>query len=91
MEVTKDIEKGWDQNQKDCNVKFKDFLNANPDLKILSNKMFYVWDENHRLKAQYLYINREHQNEKDYTFCQNALKGTNNVVQFLTTMINLNK
>ncbi len=65
MEVTKDIEKGWDQNQKDYNVRFKDFLNANLDLKILSNKIFYVWDGNHRLKAQYLYINRKHQDEKD--------------------------
>jgi hypothetical protein len=45
MEVTKDIEKGWDQNWKDYNAKLKDFFNANPDLKILSNKMFCVgWE-----------------------------------------------
>ncbi len=65
MEVTNDIEKGWDQNQKDYNVGFEDFFNANIDLKKLSNKIFYVWDGNHRLKAWYLYINREHQDEKD--------------------------
>ncbi len=60
IQVTKDIEKGWDQHQKDHNAKFEDFLNVNPNLKILSNKMFYMWDGNHSLKAWYHYIDRVH-------------------------------
>jgi hypothetical protein len=63
MEVTKDIEEGWDQNWKDYNVEFKYILNANLDSKMFSNKMFYVWDGNHRLKVWYLCIDRVHQDE----------------------------
>jgi hypothetical protein len=51
IQVSKEIEEGWDQHWKNHNAKFENFLNANLNLKILSNKMLYVWDENYSLKA----------------------------------------
>ncbi len=56
IQVTKDIIEGQDQHQKDHNAEVEDFFNANPNLKILSNKMFYVWDGNHSLNVWYPYI-----------------------------------
>jgi hypothetical protein len=32
MQITKEIEKGWDQYYKYRNAKFEDFINANIDL-----------------------------------------------------------
>ncbi len=40
IQVTKDIEEGWDQHQKDHNAKVEDFFNANPNLKILPTKCY---------------------------------------------------
>ncbi len=56
IQVIKDIEERWDQHQKDHNAEVEDLFNANLNLKILSNKMFYVWDGNHNLNAWYPYI-----------------------------------
>jgi hypothetical protein len=56
LEVTPEIKDKWDLHWCARNVEFEKFLFTNLDLARLSNKMFFIWDGNHRLKAWYPYI-----------------------------------
>ena len=54
--VTDATRKGWLKLWQKANQEFESVLNSNPYLKKFSNRMFYVWDGNHRLLAWYLFI-----------------------------------
>ena len=54
--VTKAMRKGWSKLWKKVNKEFESVLNSSPYLKKFSNRMFYVWDGNHRLLAWYPFI-----------------------------------
>jgi hypothetical protein len=42
------------------NVAFEEALNSDEDLHRFSGRMFYVWDDNHRLQAWMPYISKVH-------------------------------
>jgi len=48
------------------NEEFKSQLASDPDLAFLANKMFFVWDGNHRLQTWYPYIERQHREDYDW-------------------------
>ena len=60
MEVTEDIRESWSTLWQEQNALFEERLRRNPALKRFSNRMFFVWDENHRLKAWMPYITECH-------------------------------
>jgi hypothetical protein len=49
MDVTLDIMASWSNSQVQANAQFEEELNSDDDLRVFSNKMFMVWDGNHRL------------------------------------------
>ncbi len=62
-------------------------------MKKLFNKMFFVWDDNHRLQTWLLYIDRMHKNEENWHVDMDSIVFDNKkrVIKLLTTMTNLNK
>ena len=48
-DVTSSVVAKWSTEWKEVNDEFEKKLLADDDLKIFSNKMFMVWDGNHRL------------------------------------------
>ena len=60
MEVTEERRAGWSDLWQREDAAFEERLRSNPNLQRFSNKMFYVWDGNHRLRAWYPLINEKH-------------------------------
>ena len=54
--VTDAMRKGWSKMWQKVDREFESLLNTSPYLKKFSNRMFYVWDGNHRLLAWYPFI-----------------------------------
>ena len=54
--VTDAMRKGWSKMWQKADREFESLLNASPYLKKFSNRMFYVWDGNHRLLTWYPFI-----------------------------------
>jgi hypothetical protein len=61
-DVTEEVKADWSPCWERANQSFEDELQADPDLKQFSGKMFYVWKGNHRLAAWLRHINN-HQAE----------------------------
>jgi hypothetical protein len=61
-----DEERGcWDDHWRRRDWEFEDFLGSDEDLKMLSNKYFFVWDGNHRLLAWNNHIDMVHKGDFD--------------------------
>ena len=58
----------WNAHWRRKNVEFEEFLNADPELHFFSNKMFYVYDGNHKLVAWTEFIHKAHPNDLDWHF-----------------------
>ena len=54
--VTEELRKGWSKQWQKADREFESILNTSPYLKKFSNRMFCVWDGNHRLLAWYPFI-----------------------------------
>ena len=63
LDVTEAIERTWNEHWVEENSKFEAGLVADSDLRLLSGKMFYVWDGNHRLAAWKEFIEGEHKDD----------------------------
>lgn len=68
VDVTAEMVASWSPNWVKVNAEFEDFLQADPDLQKFSDKMFHVWDGNHRLEAWYPYINAEKSHDPVWHF-----------------------
>ena len=66
LDVTEEIEAGWNSHWVEENSKFEAILKADYDLRMMSGKMFYVWDGNHRLSAWKEFIEAEHANDAEW-------------------------
>lgn len=58
--VTIDVSDSWSPHWKTVNDIFEKHLLDDEDLQCFSNKMFHVWDGNHRLQAWLPIINGDH-------------------------------
>ena len=54
--ITEAMRKGWSKLWQKEDKEFESVLNSSLNLKKFSNRMFYVWDGNHRLLAWYPFI-----------------------------------
>lgn len=63
LEVSPEIRAKWKRRWQMEDEKFERVLNEDPDLASLSNKMFYVYDGNHRLLAWREFIETEHEDD----------------------------
>jgi hypothetical protein len=73
LDVT-DKERGcWDDHWHRRDWEFEDFLGSDEDLKMLSNKYFFVWDGNHRLLAWNDHINMVHKGDFDWHYCVRSI------------------
>ena len=79
-EVTDDARSAWSSLWQIEERKFEERLQSDPDLLKYSNKMFHVWDGNHRLKAWMPYIEDCHADDQGFHVSVKsiALKVTNN-------------
>ena len=50
----------WSPNWQWREREFERLISKDKDLKVLSNRMFFVWDRNHRLQAWWEFINQNH-------------------------------
>ena len=60
IDVTDSIIDLWSDNWVRANDAFEKILQTDEDLKVLSGKIFIVWDGNHRFQAWLPIINRDH-------------------------------
>lgn len=67
-DVTKAISDQWSNEWKIRNEEFEQELLADDDLKVFSNKMFMVWDGNHRLQAWLPVIDQFHSGDLSWHF-----------------------
>jgi hypothetical protein len=65
--------KDWNDHWKDENTWFESRLLANPHLKYLHGKMFFVCGGNHRLKAWTGFISRMHNGDRDWHISVDAI------------------
>ena len=74
-------------------MEFEQFLQSDPELHFLSNKMFYVWNGNHRLVAWMELISQAHPNDLDWDFCVRTivLHTLDNVTSMLIAMHDINR
>jgi hypothetical protein len=68
-DVTPSVVATWSPEWKEVNAEFEKKLLADEDLKIFSNKMFMVWDGNHRLQAWMPIIENFHTHDINWHFC----------------------
>jgi hypothetical protein len=68
MDVSEDLMDTWNEHWIERNCEFEEFLKLDPDLSIFSNKMFFVWDGNHRLMTWYPYIASRHSTVLDWHY-----------------------
>ena len=68
-DVTPSVVAKWSPEWKEVNEEFEKRLRADNDLKIFSNKMFMVWDGNHRLQAWMPIIEQFHSHDINWHFC----------------------
>jgi hypothetical protein len=66
LHVSDDIKSSWSPLWQEANVEFDATLQRDPDLAIFVDKMFYVWEGNHRLTAWLRHINNHHPLDKDW-------------------------
>jgi len=69
VDVTSAIMENWSTEWREVNEDFEKTLLGDDDLKIFSNKMFHVWDGNHRLAAWMPIIEQFHARDINWHFC----------------------
>jgi hypothetical protein len=93
MEVTAKDRENWDEHWQQRNREFETFLNADSDLKFLSNRYLYVWEGNHQLLAWNDHIDKVHRGDLAWHYRVRSilLKTMDSVTNALTSMHNINK
>ena len=83
----------WDRHWQRRDREFEAFLQADPDLRFLSNKFFFVWDGNHRHQAWTEHILQAHSDDLDwhYRIRSIVLRTTNSTTSIITAMQDINK
>jgi hypothetical protein len=92
VDVTKEITEKWSPLWKRRNEEFEEYISRDEHLKVFCNKMFHVWDGNHRLECWMPIINREHPDDYSWHFKVECiiLEVKGNVVNMLTALHEIN-
>ena len=72
---------------------FEAFLNADPDLRFLSNKFFYIWDGNHHHQAWTMFIAKSYANDIEWHYRVQAIviRTKEDPASILTARHNINR
>ena len=91
--VTMEDTMGWNEHWRNENSLFELRLGNSPHLKHLQGKMFFVCDENHRLKAWTGFISRMHYDDREWHISIDSicLDTRGKSVLLLNAMHNINK
>jgi hypothetical protein len=91
--VTDEDQATWNVYWKTRDREFEAFLQSNDDLKFVSNRMFFVWDGNHRLLAWSDHIYKVHRNELSWHYRVRSivLHTQDAVTDTLNSMHDINK
>ena len=73
LEVSEVEKATWDPIWVAENEKFERLLLSDPDLAMFSNKMFFVWDGNHRLQAWMNVIGAKHSDEPSWHYSVDSI------------------
>jgi uncharacterized Rossmann fold enzyme len=63
--VSDDIRAAWSSLWQESSDEFDFMLEKDSDLSQFVGKMFFVWEENHRLTARFKHINKHHSMDKN--------------------------
>ena len=66
LHVSDDIKATWSPLWLEANSEFDDILQRDSDLAHFVDKMFFVWEGNHRLTAWWRHINKHHPLDKEW-------------------------
>ena len=66
-DVTEEVKSASSPHWQMANQTFEDGLQGDPDLQQFSGKMFFVWEDNHRLSAWLRHINNHHAEDPNGT------------------------
>jgi hypothetical protein len=93
MDVTAEDRDQWDEHWRQRDLEFEAFLDADDNLKFLSNKFLYVGDGNHRLLAWTDHIEKVHKKELAWHYRVRSilLRTKDAVTDALTSMHDINK
>lgn len=69
LDVTDELGSSWNEDWLQRHEEFEAFLSRDLDLSFLSNKLFCVWDGNHRLMSWVPYIASKHSQEFEVALC----------------------
>ena len=64
--VTEEDRQGWSERWRSVEKEFEDRCQSTPALRKFSNKMFFIWDGNHRFKAWMPLIDINHADDPTY-------------------------
>lgn len=92
VDVTPEITGSWSAHWVKVNEQFEKRLLEDDDLKVFSNKMFMVWDGNHRLQAWMPIIDRDHAHDISWHYCVETviLDPRGDVASILTALHEVN-
>ena len=83
----------WDWHWQRRHREFEAFLQADPDLRFLSNKFFFVWDGNHRYQAWMEHILQAHSDNLDWHYRVHSivLQTKDSMTSIITATHDINK
>ena len=92
-DVTNEDHSAWNFHWRRKDMEFEQFLQVDLELQYLFNKMFYVWDGNHRLMAWTEFIRDAYHNDLDWHFRVRSivLQTLDNVTSIFTIMHDINR
>ena len=91
--VSEEDRSGWSPNWQRREWELERLIAKDKDLKVLSNRMFFVWDGNHRLQAWWKFISQTHPLDYNWHYAVRAMVflTKNDVTSILTAMHDINK
>jgi hypothetical protein len=92
MDVKPEHEAEWSPHWHQVNAEFEEELAADKDLHQFHGKMFYVWDDNHRVTAWLRHIKNAHHDDLDWHYRVHSiiLDPRTQVVNLLNAMTDVN-
>jgi hypothetical protein len=92
LHISDNIRASWSSLWQEFSNEFNSMLKKDSDLSHFIGKMFFVWEENHRLTAWFKHINKHHSMDKDWHLSVDCIvvDSRNCVAVFFNAMNDIN-